>query len=141
MVRHDTTFELVSAYQVSWVIRRHRASQSASISPFFIPNRRATFSIIVGVVIKAFDDARTRFDENEQQNWVDIFRRGSGGDAMHTGQDENDGDESGPKKKAKTSHSTSTLASTLGSGEQRLSGDSVCPLLNCKDLFRLKPHI
>jgi hypothetical protein len=137
MVRHDTTFELVSGYQVSWVIRRHRASQTASISPFFIPNRKETFSIIVGIVIQAFEDALNRFNGNEKRPGVDLCRKHGGGDAVYTGKDEREGDKPPPKKKAKTSNPTSA-ASTSGGGQH--SGDLV-RLLSYKYSICLKACI
>ena len=141
MVRHDTTFELVSGYQVSWVIRRHRGTQTASISPFFIPNWKETFSIIVGMVIQAFDDAVNRFDANGQEPWDDPFRKCGGGDAMHSGQDETEEDKPPPKKKAKTFNPTSTTASTSSSGQQLCSGNSVCLLISCKSILSQSLHI
>jgi hypothetical protein len=132
MVRHNTTFELVSSYQVSWVICRHRASQTASISPFFIPNKKDTFSTTVGLVIEAYEDACARFDANGQQPWMDLYQKNSGGHTTHTGKDENDDDGDGdnlpPKKKVKTSSSTSAAPSTSSGGPH--SFDLVCPIFS-----------
>jgi len=134
MVRHDTTFELVSGYQVSWVIRRHRTTQTASISPFFIPNERYTFLMIIGVVIEAFEDACSCFDANGQQPWVDLYRKKRGDDMIQTrphtgkGKDKDEGDNSPPKKKAKTSNSISAVAST--SADHRHPGDMVCRIFS-----------
>ncbi|KAL6304630.1 hypothetical protein BKA93DRAFT_928252 [Sparassis latifolia] len=59
MCRHDTTYHLVSSYQVSWVIHRNRCKRSATISEFFFPGDHIV-PILTGSVVKAFEDAQNR---------------------------------------------------------------------------------
>ncbi|KAJ7126430.1 hypothetical protein C8R43DRAFT_706888 [Mycena crocata] len=73
MVRHNTTLHLVSTYQISWIIRRHRETRTATFSPFFHPQGDKTFLAVIGAIIFAFHDAQLRAKENPDFQWKDPY--------------------------------------------------------------------
>ncbi|KAJ6623616.1 hypothetical protein B0H10DRAFT_775510 [Mycena sp. CBHHK59/15] len=73
MVRHDTMFHLVSTYQLSWILRRHRKTQTATCSPFFVPGGDRTLLTITGLVIRSFEDAVSRMNGDSGSQWRDIY--------------------------------------------------------------------
>jgi len=63
MERHH---HLVSGYQVSWVIQRDRSSQTALFSGLILPDTLGLTT--TGLIIKSFEDACLRFDEQNKSN-------------------------------------------------------------------------
>jgi hypothetical protein len=78
MVRHDLTYHIVSAYQVSWIIRRHRRSQTGTLSGIFCADQPGVKRVMAGLITAAYEDAVERFDQRTQRPWIDTNKRRTG---------------------------------------------------------------